>query len=335
MNVEEGLRWLRSAAQLERAGITARMLASHVQHGRMQRVDRGWYVDGASWREWTTEERHLIRVLAAHRRRSADGGRGTVGGVFSHASAAVLWELPLARWEPDRVQISGDATNGRVRGGDPLVSRHRASVAPSDTAIVHSLPCTSLARTVADLLRTTSEETGLAALDAALRMRAWDDSGRRYDETAADDFSGEVDDKLQAGARGVRRARRLLPLGDGRAQLPGESISRLYLLRLGFARPRLQVPIAGPRGRSCFVDFGLDDADVWGEFDGRAKYTDPDLRGSRADLEDVMFAEKEREDWIRGVSGRRIVRWGGRDIRDASALRQRLAAFSVYPRSTR
>lgn len=32
---------------------------------------------------------------------------------------------------------------------------------------------------------------------------------------------------------------------DGRAQLPGESVSRLYLDDLGFARPRLQVPFDG------------------------------------------------------------------------------------------
>lgn len=331
MRLDDASRWLRSRSQIEQTGVPARTLAAHVRHGRLHRVDRGWYVDGASWREWSTEDRHLIRVIAAQRRR----GGGTAGGVFSHVSAAVLWGLPLARCEPPRVHVSGAATNGHVRAGEPAVARHEVSVEENDVAVIGGMRCTSLPRTVADVLRSSSEETGISLLDAALRAVAGSGDFAHYDETAAEDLREEVARRLPPGARGVRRARALLEMGDGRAQLPGESISRLYLRHIGFAPPRLQVPIDGPRGTRYFADFGLDDAGVWGEFDGRAKYLDPAVRGTGIDVAATILAEKEREDWIRGTTGRRVVRWTGQDIRDAGTLRARLAAFRVFPRSQR
>jgi hypothetical protein len=182
------------------------------------------------------------------------------------------------------------------------------------------------------VLRVATEETGIALMDAALRRVAWVDRGARYNVVEAERFVRQVTARLPRGGRGVRRARHVLTLGDGRAQLPGESISRLYLLRLGFASPRLQVAVPAPHGRRYFVDFGLDDADVWGEFDGRAKYVDAGLRAGGVDIESVVLAEKEREDWIRGTTGRRIVRWSTPHIVDESALRTRLAAFGVRPR---
>lgn len=325
MSVAEASRWLFSRSQLEQSGTTSRAITQHVRHGRLHRVDHAWYVDGASWRTWSVEDQHLIRVIAAHRRR-ADSAC-----VFSHHSAAVLWDLPLARVDPARVHVSGAGTNGHVQHGGPALSRHEVVVAETAMSERGGFRCTSLERTVADLLRCSSEETGVAALDAALRQIAWDDDGRVYDEERAGSFLAEVGAQLPKGGRGVRRARAMLAIGDGRAQLPGESISRLYLLRLGFARPRLQVPVAGPDGRRFFVDFGLDDVQVWGEFDGRAKYDDPTLRPVDATGRDVLRAEKEREDWIRGTTGRRLVRWGGRDIRDADTFAARLAAFHVAP----
>lgn len=288
-------------------------------------------MDGASWREWTSEDRHRIRVIAAQRRR----GEGPGGGVFSHVSAAVLWGLPLARCEPERVHVSGAATNGHVRAGEPAVARHEVTVAEQDIAVVDGMRCTSLPRTIADVLRSASEETGISLLDAALRAVADGEGLGAHDETAVEELREEVARHLHPGARGVRRARALLDLGDARAHLPGESISRLYLRHIGFAPPRLQVPIDGPRGTRYFADFGLDDAGVWGEFDGRAKYLDPAVRGTDVDVEAALLAEKEREDWIRGTTGRRVVRWGGQDIRDAGTLRARLAAFRVFPRAQR
>ncbi|HYP74272.1 MAG TPA: hypothetical protein VEP72_09290, partial [Microbacterium sp.] len=133
-----------------------------------------------------------------------------------------------------------------------------------------------------------------------------------------------------SGSRGVVRARELLELADGRADGPSESISRLYLHWLGFA-PRLQVAIAGPSGHDYYVDFGIDEADVWGEFDGKVKYVDAAMRRPGEDAEAVVLREKAREDWIRGSTGRRVVRWGWDDLADLGTFSRRLAAYGVFP----
>jgi len=327
MFVDEAAAGMRSRDQLEHSGLSTRAITQAVRDGALHRVDHGWYVDAAAWRAWYPEQRHLLRVVAAHRRRAAASG-----AVFSHCSAAVLWKLPLARLQPRRVHVSGSRANGHVRGGDPTVGRHEVAVPAEDVAVVGGIPCTSLARTVADAIRDVPEEAGIAIMDAALRMVAWSERTRSYDERAAAWFAGEVARRLPRGGRGVRRGRFILEIGDGRAQLPGESISRLYLLRLGFARPRLQVPVAAPDGGWYFVDFGLDDADAWGEFDGRGKYLDESVRGADVDIEGAVLAEKAREDWIRGTTDRRFARWGSEHILDPSTLRTRLLSFAIRPR---
>jgi len=99
--------------------------------------------------------------------------------------------------------------------------------------------------------------------------------------------------------------------------------------RLGFAPPRLQVRIPLEKGWYD-IDFGIDDAGVWGEFDGEGKYTDPQMLGGRSTAEAVL-EEKRREDDIRGRTRRSMIRWGSRDIASLSRFRRRLAAFHVHP----
>ncbi len=100
--------------------------------------------------------------------------------------------------------------------------------------------------------------------------------------------------------------------------------------QLGFAVPRLQVALPAPDGGSYFVDFGLDDVNAWGEYDGEGKYLDPHLRGEATSAQ-VLLEEKRREDWIRGTTNRRFPRWGKAAIASASSLGIRLAAFHVRP----
>lgn len=69
---------------------------------------------------------------------------------------------------------------------------------------------------------------------------------------------------------------------------------------------------------------------MWGEYDGEVKYRDVAMRHGRA-LEDVLRAEKEREDWIRGLTGRRVIRWTTADIRSPGGLRSKLYRFGVFP----
>lgn len=299
----------------------AHSLRAAVERKQLERIHRGWYVDRAAWDAAYAEERHLMRVIAV-----SESMRGT-DAVFSLISAAVLWGLPLFRMRLIHAHISGCLTNGIVTKSVG-VARHEIHIPEADRAVRFGIPCTSLERTVYDVIRLTSLETALACADAALRLVAWNDATRQYDEHAAEQWLAGMWERVDAarGARGIRQARQVLALADGRAQLPGESVSRLYLLDLGFAPPRLQVPIPGPNGRDYHVDFGLDDVRAWGEFDGKGKY---ELGAQTPEY--TLDEEKQREDWIRGTTQRPFARWGMVHLNSAITLGARLAKFRIFP----
>lgn len=104
----------------------------------------------------------------------------------------------------------------------------------------------------------------------------------------------------------------------------------MQLHRLGFRRVTLQVPVRGPAGQEYRVDFGLEDVRALGEFDGEIKYTDATMRGGLT-IQEVVLAEKRREDWIRGVTQRSLVRWEYPHIARPELLGRRLAEFGISP----
>ncbi|WP_374977003.1 hypothetical protein ACEYYH_04115 [Microbacterium trichothecenolyticum] len=324
MDIAAARALLQPRGRLEATGLSSRRIAAEVAEGRLRHIHRGVYVDGEVWRGLYAEDRHLLRVVAVHdRSRGADV-------VPALTSAVVLHGLPLYRLEPRLVHLFGSRADGHVRTGDRNVARHRIAVPEEDQDVVDGIRCTNLARTVADFIRAAPETAGISVADAALRRLAWDDGGHSYDVDAAGAFVAAVGERLDAAGsgRGIRRGRRIISIADGRAQLPGESVSRLHLLALGFATPRLQVPIAAPDAGWYYVDFGLDDVDAWGEFDGIGKYFSPEILGD-SDTQAAFLAEKQREDWIRGTTNRRYPRWGTPHIASAAALAERLASFHI------
>ncbi|WP_194421728.1 hypothetical protein [Microbacterium abyssi] len=300
---------------------TERELRAMVTAGAIIRVHRGWYVDGEDWRGLWNEGRHLVRVLAVAR--AATGA----GPVFCGVSAAVVWGLPLYRLAPKRVHVViVGARHGRTRGS---VVHHSVSVLPGDIVEVDGIRCTSLDRTVLDLACSLGPEAALSSADAALRRIAV--RGQRQDEELAHAWRARIGERAATlHVPGARRARELLAFADGRAQLPGESVSRLHLRRLGFTDIGLQARVVGPAGEEYWLDFAFGGARAFGEFDGKAKYLSEELRGERT-AEMVVLEEKAREDAVRGVTEWRVVRWGWDDIASAEALGARLAAFGVRP----
>lgn len=295
-----------------------------MEGGQLIRVKKGWFVTAAAWGDLWPEGRHLVEVVAA----SNDLSGGT--HVFSYVSAAVLWKLPLFRVVPLRVHETG--TTRMHASSTPGVQRHEDRLPEADVVVVDGIRCTSLERTVLDVARVAAPEVAVAAADAALALRAGADH-RAYDERTAEEWRGSMSDRV-AGAgsiRGVRQARWVIEFADGRAQLPGESVSRLQLSRLGFAAPSLQVPVPAPDGSIYWVDIGLDDVFAFGEFDGKTKYVDAAMRQGLS-IDEVLLREKQREDWIRGTTHRRFARWGDEHIGTPELLGARLASFGIRPR---
>lgn len=235
--------------------------------------------------------------------------RSCAGSVISHRSAALFHGIPLygiADFRPDLTVQPGQT--GDVVGA----LLHRATL-PHDAIVdIDGTAVTSPARTVFDLARHLPIAAGVVALDYALHVEltAWD----------------ELDEWLRACRNWpkIRQARRALGLADGRSESVLESVSRLVIMRLGLPKPEPQAQIRDLAGVLCGrVDFYWDEYGVFGEADGRLKYTDGD----------VLFAEKQRQEAIEDLSliG---VRWGWMDAtRQTAALRARL--LRGFERGTR
>lgn len=309
-------------ADLVERGWTRRRIDTALAERQLHRVRQNVYIDGNVWQSLWPECQHLAEVLA-----SASQLR-KVGAVAAYGSAAVALGIPLWRFRPRSVEviIPGPA---RASTSTPI-RRHLDRLTEDDVTEIHGIRCTTLERTVFDLARTTPAETAISAMDAALGAVAV--SKHVQDEEMEGRWRERMTMRLAdaKGARGVVQARRMVSLADGLAESPGECVSRLQLLRLGFARPRLQVPVPAPGGGCYFVDIGLDDAGAFGEFDGVGKYLDEAIRRGLT-LEQVLLEEKRREDWIRGITQRRFARWGEEHILTPTKLRARLAAFSIHP----
>ncbi|WP_298865739.1 hypothetical protein [uncultured Microbacterium sp.] len=312
---------IRTRAQLLAQGHSERDVRRLVTQGILRRVRNDRYVRTEQWEELWNEGRHLVEVVATHLNSAAPGP------VFWGPSAAVLHALPLYRMAPTNVHaaILG-ARHGRTTAG---VRWHRIPVDPVDIVEFAGIRCTSLDRTILDLGCTTSSPVSLSAADAAQRSETV--TGQVRDADLARDWRERMLARAERAHRpGIRRARRIIGLADGRAQLPGESVSRLHLLNLGFAEPDLQMHVVGSAGDDYWLDFGFRRSQCFGEFDGQGKYLDDSIRGEKS-AEEVVLAEKRREDDIRGVTGWRIARWGSSDIRTATTFGARLAAFGIHP----
>ena len=163
----------------------------------------------------------------------------------------------------------------RLRG-DLLASGQR--MMPDEHVMdVRGLAVTTPLRTACDLGRLLKRDAAFAALDAMLRLGAFD-----------------KDQLLDAshgfrGYRWVRQLRALAPLADPRAQSPQESILRLRWLDCdGLPPPEPQRPIRAPAGvvgGHYWVDVGIDELRFGVEYDGK-EFHGPDRQehdGSRCE----------------------------------------------------
>jgi hypothetical protein len=107
----------------------------------------------------------------------------------------------------------------------------------------------------------------------------------------------------------------------------GESVSRVRLHEEGLPTPELQQSIYDDHGQFVArVDFCWQEYRTIGEFDGKIKYGR--MLKSGQSVEDVLFAEKRREDALREL-GWQIVRWLWADLYRRGIIRDRvLRAFA-------
>lgn len=267
------------------------------------RVRPGVCARSAEWSELFGEGRLRTRAHAvAARTERADAAN-------SHTTAAALHGLSLFRTRTDRVHLIVPGLHTRKNSSD--VVRHHLPLAERDVEVVDGLNATTLERTIYDVIRTTSLETAVACFDSALRRVAWDDHSRRYDHAAAGALREEIVSRISrgTGARGIRQARFVAGFADGRAQLPGESVSRLWMWQLQIPTPELQFRVELGHGKFALLDFAWPQLGRWAEFDGETKYHDPEMLDGRT-MDEVMADQWQREQAVRRATGWRVDRWG-------------------------
>lgn len=202
--------------------------------------------------------------------------------VGSHQDAAIVHGLALLDRPPAGiVAVSRPPAASGSRTGRPGIRIHNVTLPADHVAMGGVIPLTSVARTVADLARTTSFRSGVVVTDSALHAR----------KTTRD----ELHAVLRACARwpGISRARQVVAFSDARSESPFESISRVAFSEGGLPQPELQVWVGGFGRQIGRVDFLWREHRTIAEADGAAKYADPELARRQlrrdADLREAGF----------------------------------------------
>ncbi len=300
-------------------GVADDEIRKAVSAGTLVRVRRGSYLDGPLDPVKAARLAVTSQVVAV----AARLGPATV---FSHVTAAALWDLPFLGDPPsDLTHVTVPRTHhGARRAG---IYSHSGPLRVEDTVEHRGIRLTSLARTLVDVACTEGARPGVVMADHALRLSR-DPARLRREIDAAIAQMG--------GCTGVGNARRMAALADLAAESPGESLSRLVLREQGVPEPQLQfrlrVPLPGGGWSDFRTDFGWERQRVVGEFDGKAKYER--YLGQGETPGDSVFREKQREDAIRRADWW-VERWTWDDLVNRPSmlgrrLREVLAARSDY-----
>lgn len=294
-----------STASMLAQGLTSCELRTLVRAGTLLPIRRGAYLLGQ-----LDPDDEDPGGYSAHRRLvDATMPQLQPGAVLCHGSAAILHGLPVWRHTLSQVHIMRDGNAGGRRRSH--VHIHRTPLADDEITTREGLLVTSLARTVADLGRSTPLMESVAIGDQALRLGL---------------DRQELQQVLRSMRRwpGVRGARSMADLLDGRSESPGESASRVCMLRDGIPEPDLQREIFDEDGVFVArVDFAWDEHRTVGEFDGEVKYGALLKPGQQ--VADVRKAQDAREDAIRRA-GWEVARWGWPQLGQPGEIAGRIRA---------
>jgi hypothetical protein len=294
-------------SELRRLDVDPRRLGHAVERGELVRIHRGAYVRAEDWQGLDATERYRRRVTAAA---LASLSRP----VLSHASAAVIWGIPLVG-DPMRLihVLTSPGAGTRTEHG---FRRHAVEVSDDDIVVRDGVHLTSLRRTLVDLARETSFTSAVAGLDWSVRTSR----ASRPPLVQID----ELQEYFAAlpGTWHRRRVHRALEFASPLSESPGESVSRAVIHELGFPAPTLQFDVRDAHGLAGTSDFGWPDFRLLGEFDGRVKYTRGMARPGE-NVEDIVVREKLREDRMR-ATGRGMVRWLWSDALQPGLLHEKL-----------
>ncbi|WP_299167382.1 hypothetical protein [uncultured Arthrobacter sp.] len=247
--------------------------------------------------------------------------------LFGAETAGVLWGLPRPDLPRD-IQVMVPVESGR-KSSNGVRRITRTSSELTVVKIGDGLLVTGKIQTAIDLALIYDFPWAVAVMDRLLNTKPLPAESRSCPVTKT-----EVEDLvalLPSGAK-RRKVRRVLDFADGQAMYPGESLSRVYMVELGFPAPELQYRVIDEQGLVAVVDFYWKDHALVGEFDGRGKYQKPEYTHGKTPAQ-VVIEEKNRENRIRST-GKNVVRWEWAEATHSQLLARELTKAGL-PRISR
>lgn len=240
------------------------------------------------------------------------------GWTFSHQTAALFYGLSVSYACLGRVHYTTLSRGGSKDSG--LTSHHQARGV--EWRMVDGIRVSPPERMAYDCARTLGFSDGLVILDGALR------SGLLTREKL------ERCLRQHSGGRGIRRARHVFDVADGRAESGAESVARATILSLGVPIHDLQLVVDDLErpGRTYRLDIVLRRADgvlVDVEVDGRQKYEQL-AESQGTDAVAVMMRERQREAAIT-AHGILVARVSARDAGNRIVMERKLRAYGIIP----
>ncbi len=198
--------------------------------------------------------------------------------------AAWLLGAPMAlapneHLEARPISVFRPSGHGRLRNG--LADSGERNLLPRDVVEIGGIQVTTPLRTACDLGRVRYPEPAIAGIDAMLALGV--------DKRELLDGIGRF-----RGMRWVTTLRAVAPLGDGRAQSPGESVLRLRWIQAGLPTPIPQVEVRRDGVLLAVLDIANEDLRYAAEYDGREWHSSPTQRGH----DEARRAEVEFERWV-------------------------------------
>lgn len=199
-------------------------------------------------------------LTAEQRARAAwlwSGRRGVIAGLSAAATLGTKW---IEASEPAQLLH-------RNRRPPPHLTVHTERIHPDESTGAPMVMATP-ARTAFDLARwSPAVDAAVQRLDALM--------------AATNVKVLEIEDVAQRHARapGLKQLRKVLPLVDGGAESPYESLTRLALVQAGFPSPATQIEIRDEYGHVVArLDMGRPDFSVAVEYDGAQHWADANQR---------------------------------------------------------
>ncbi len=310
-----------SRSELLASGFTDSEIRADVAASRRRRIITGYYLNPDPDLRAMPD---LQRAECEHVARTRAAAARAPGTVVSHISATALHGIAIYRADLRAVHLTRPGLHGNRKFADRQV--HTGALCESDVTTVGGVAVTTVPRTLIDLARTTSLTTAVVAIDDALHR------GLLTVEELAECL------RRSRFARGHAAAVRAVRLADGRSESPGESVTRIVLIRAGLPTPELQPKIFDDDGLFAGrPDLAYLEDGVLIEFDGQSKYRSGLIQAD--DVTAVVLREKAREERL-STLGWLVIRLTWRDleapgeltrrIRGAMAARQRLVRMERH-----